>query len=176
MINFGHFIYGAAPRTGVVWFVKACEASGLAMIDDDPPKNAGMATVTMIRHPYTWLVSYYLAYRGASDVSPSVDQFAKYARMAADSKRFIELVLKHQPDAVSQMFDSYKADIVMRLEDMPWALVQLLDSLEDPRIDSAGAQYTLPINVMPRVHPRDRKQAAAVVAANADFCERYEYT
>lgn len=179
MIDYGHFCYAAPPRTGVLWFIRACDASGVKPAEYDnracvePPHGNGRFTVTVVRNPYDWLVSYYHAYRGGPTGIPVVDQFAGLARQAGDVGRFVQLVARHKPGSVGGMFDAYRATSVVRLEDMPWALIELLASFG---VDAVAAEYLAPCNVYQGLpHRPDKRIRAELLAAEADFCGRYNY-
>lgn len=182
MITYPQFTFASAPRTASTWFIKVCADVGLgeaqkAHVHVPPPPDwdvGSMLMVTMIRHPYHWLISYYTALQaGATGIDVVDHRFLKIAREASDVNRFVRLYLKRQPGAVGAMFDDYKATSVFRIEDLPWCVVEFLSSLEK---EAVFASYLPPMNAYNGTPPRPNpKLRAAVVAAEHEFCQRYEY-
>lgn len=149
-IDYGLFQFAAPPRTGVSWVTEACRSAGLFSLSmprsaqvraawtpfpkrtDDSPLR-----VSLVRHPCYWLRSVYdsLANVPHSKLVPlgfvhpvPVLTFRKDSFAA-----FVRDHLAKASGTIGQLFDSYKCDARMRLEDMPWAMTELLESLGVPK-------------------------------------------
>src|SRR5690606_83320 len=98
-----------------------------------PPDNPRRDfVITTVRHPYRWLVSYYLALKGGVIGVKAVDVFAKHCREASSLEGFIRRYLNEIPGAVGLMFDAYEASSVLRIEDLPFCLTEFLSLLNCP--------------------------------------------
>lgn len=136
-IDYTLFRFASAPRTGTTWFLKACSAVGLGVgfkasaHTPHNPKDRTSFKVSLARNPCDWLASYYTAiHRGCTNVT-CVDRFMK---MRDDSyESFVLSYLTMMPGAIGEMLTEYNADSYLRIEDMPWAFVELLESLGVPR-------------------------------------------
>ena len=180
MITYPQFTFASAPRTASTWFIQICADAGLGEAHKanvhTPPAEFGKEklSVTMCRHPYDWLVSYYLALQGGATGIAVVDsRFLSLARMSGTVERFVKLYLRRQSGEVGAMFDEYKANTVLRVEDLPWNVIELLSSIGK---ESDTAKWLPAQNAFTGIPPQpNRKLRQAVVAAEREFCERYEY-
>jgi len=125
MIQYKNFSFAAPPRTGTTWFIKAASICELgdgqkATLHIPPPADWNGFVVSMIRHPYDWLASFFLSLRGGSVGVECVDVFA-FARYHDSPESFIQRYLENIPGEVGKMFDTYRANAVIRLEDLPYA-------------------------------------------------------
>jgi len=182
MIEYEKFRFAAPPRTASTWFMKAASLAGLGdgykatvHIPAEPTRNAALS-VSMIRHPVDWLVSYFQTLKGGTIGVTCVDVFVPVARRAANVHEFLDSYLVNCRGMVGAMFDTYAADSVYRVEDLPWAVCEFFETLGLSR-DKADAPRDLgpqnPWNgVPPAVDPDVRRR---IVSAETDFCERYDY-
>lgn len=181
MIDYGTFRFAAPPRTGCTWFLKACSTAGLgegfkAHVHQPIPPNTTGLTVSLIRHPYDWLISYYYALQGGSTGIVEVDKLSSMARTTLDSTHFINSYTRYIPGVVSEIFDSYHADSVMKTEELKWASLEFFDSLNvnQKRLDlikqlpPQNVGKNLPIKI-------DTKLRERVCEAEDSFCNRYDY-
>lgn len=139
-IDFGLFRLSAPPRTGMGWMIPALVRCGIKTIGGTnypftpPSQDPSRITVSLVRHPCTWLESFHEHWRGRffehfplcsiSEVrGESPDEFAR------------SIAISH-PGAVWKLYQSYNADVCLKVEDMPWALFTLLESLrvEDEKL------------------------------------------
>jgi len=179
MIEFDRFVLASAPRTGTTWFRKAAADVGLGApakfnVHIPPPEDYTGFVVTLVRHPYDWLVSYYLSLKGGAIGVPAVDQFCNIARGSYGVYDFLAQYVRLFPGEVSKMFDLYRASSVLRLEDFPWAVISFFETI-DATIPTSLKDTPLQNARKGEYHIPNKKLKQQVVEAEADFCERYEY-
>ena len=186
----GMFDFAAPPRTGVCWFVKACRCSNLMLFPNSgsvaasfhpwptPREDGEVLRVALVRHPCHWLRSLYDSFRTGlylenASLSRLWGQFVEIRKDSFES--FVLDCIEKMPGKITAIFDSYKADVRMRIEDMPWALTELLDSLgvEKSLLDKIAS---LP----PVARSRNKSEWKAglfdrVVAVEKQFCEDLDY-
>jgi hypothetical protein len=136
MIDLQLFQFSTAPRTGTAWLLKAASLAGLGDHSEDKahqPHATGpsqLLRVSLVRHPCDWLASYYSGVHRRSTNSPA-DSFMQCDNSSFES--FVRSYLRTMPGGVGQVFFAYNADSYMKLEDMPWAFAELLESAGVPR-------------------------------------------
>lgn len=182
MIAFNKFVFATPPRTGTVWFLKACEIAGMSTgsrfeAHSPPPSKFGGYCVSIVRHPFTWLESYYDNIKGSKISVQPVDKFSHHCLNSDSFEEFVNLVLKWIPGGVGRMFDDYNPTSVFRLEDLPWAAIQFLQSNVDlsrdqiDRIVQLGKQ-----NISKeQVRPKNQSLWNRVVQSERIYCDRYDY-
>ena len=183
MIDYKLFQFASPPRTATTWFLRACDTVGLGngfkshVHSPPPPDHRGKGIiVSLVRHPYDWLVSYYYGLLGGSVGVTEVDEMAPLFRQSRDFWAFGRRYIRKMPGTISKMFEAYWPTNVMRVEDLPWAAVELFEMLgikkrllkDVPRIRPANFTKRSPYVDFPRL----RK---AVVKAEKEFCDRYDY-
>jgi len=175
MLQYKLFDFACPKRTGGLWFWKASQLAGLGMgftrayeLEDAPRIQTMFPRVnkdnklrlSLVRHPCNWLASYYV---NTPQYRESFDTYVEGVLSCGCSR------------SVKRLFATYKADIVLRLEDMPWAYIELLESL------GVGAEYRdnvrqlKPQNVstnLPKWNPELRKR---VMKVEKEMCDEYEY-
>ena len=182
MIDYGLFRFASPPRTGTTWFRKACLACGLGdpgrtgVHEPHEDEPTSILRVSLVRHPADWLRSYWSSiHPGVIGVS-AVDSFRHLGREGGFD-RFVRECLQFAPGQVGLMVERYNADTVLRLEDMPWALIELLESLGVPesksrRCLSLGPQNTSSSGLLPAWSAVLRRR---VMAAEEELAERFDY-
>jgi len=181
MIQYPGFFFCSPPRTGSAWFRSFCAKVGLgeqgaAKVHIPPPADWSDYSVSIVRHPLDWLASYYSVIRGGVIGVPEVDQFSEPARNTSDVAAFIWYVADRMPGAVGRMFDAYQTSSVIRLEDFPWAPVELLQAV-GVSVTSLRTHSSLPPMNM-RIGTRRRvpgKTQARLRDAESEFLLRYGY-
>lgn len=111
--------------------MRACFQAGLgtqpkARVHEPHDNGSSVLKVSMVRHPCDWLASYWNEIGNARLGIPT-DVFAPLP--ADDFDDFVRAYLKKIPGAIEQIFDAYHGDSYLRLEDQPWALEELLESV-----------------------------------------------
>lgn len=179
MINFKLFEFAAPPRTGSTWFIHAMAAAGLVTDHKNqvhvpfPDAEQTAIRVSLVRHPCTWLRSYY------GEIHPSilhvdcVDTFRKLPSSSFDD--FVRKYLRRMPGGVDRMYSGYRADTVLRMEDYPWNVIDLLESVGIPK-EKRESCLRLPIvnasGKLPYWKPALRER---VLEAERRLLDRYEY-
>lgn len=181
MIDYGQFRYSGPPRCASTWCLKVFADAGLGVGSKAkvhiPPEPSQMALdVSTVRNPIDWLCSYWNALRGGHTGVLVVDFLMSPARRAQTVVQFLEFYLEEQPGAVGRIHRAYAADTVLRIEDFPWAMQEFLESVGIPSKWARDAVSLPPQNVYNGeacgVGKRLRRR---IVAAEAEFCETYEY-
>jgi hypothetical protein len=122
LIDYGRIKFAAPPFVGAEWFVRAMQLAGFGPGFSNKAyglfKENGRSTeelrVTLVRNPLDWIEATYLNTR---------DCLTCKGNFQAHVRRFID-----NPGTVTNLYDQYQADLVLRIEDTPWCLVELLSS------------------------------------------------
>lgn len=181
MIDYGPFAFCAPPRTGTTWFIKAAYEAGLGSapktrIHTPPTSSYNGLVVSLVRHPYHWLESIYYGLEGGFIGVQQVDKYASIARQSEDFADFVNRCIEEHPKGISQAFDSYRANSVLRLEDFPWAAVEFFESIGAKK-DKLEKVAKLPPQNARKGEPvfLNKKLKDLVVQAEKDLYERYNY-
>ena len=83
-------------------------------------------------------------------------------------KDFVEDYLDHCPGAVGRVFAQYRADSCLRLEDMPWALIDLLKSFGKVVSQRESGPSVVVYNIGDALY-------RLVMQAEANIVQRYDY-
>ena len=134
MINYSKFHFACPPRTGTIWFLKACQLAGLgpgfkeaAHAPFCARASKSVLRVSLVRNPCDWLAS---CYSIITENGRDVDHLVPFAQLNSSTfDDFVYDYLYHFPGFVTKLFLSYKADTYMRIEDMPEAFIELMQSI-----------------------------------------------
>lgn len=184
MIEYPRFCFASAPRTGSTWFLNAAALSGIQPTNGTTaagkhiPFQPGWPSlkISIIRHPFSWLCSYYGALKGGAVGIPVVDRYAPIAREALTVEEFIDHVVAADLRP-SQVFAHYGADQVMKLEDMPYAASEFLRAQGGKICSNDLKTHLGPINARkerPAVRHMNRL-IDKVITLDEEFCDEYEY-
>lgn len=156
--------------------------------------------VSMVRHPCDWLRSMFDAWQNSSQNiffqthmrlcrfrfhesswigdGDNQNHFPYREFASSPGSHFDEFVvryLKRNAGEIGRIFDSYKTDTRLRLEDMPWALIELLESLgvEQDKLDRI-------VDLAPqsKAETRSRWQSdlrQQVLESETEFCQNLDY-
>lgn len=132
MIDYQQFEYAAAPFTGAEWFARATQLAGLSsnVICQQAygpfPEMAGKRLrVSTVCHPCDWLAYCYMETRRKY----SSNHLGRFHALQYDTFRgFVGSYLAKMSGGVGELFGRYKADTVLRVEDLPAAFVELAES------------------------------------------------
>jgi len=178
-VDLGLFEFASPIGTCANWLIRQCDKAGLRLLD--PSFNVYerfggdrfKPRVSLVRHPCSWLG---FVYDAVGEGLPFGEDLAMFSVMVdgPDFDVFVRNYLKHVPGEVGRVFDSYLCDTRMRVEDMPWALKELLDSFGVPermlkRMDDSFDSRPVSNH---RWNPRLRME---VMEAERKICERLDY-
>jgi len=179
------FHFAAPPRTGCNHFLSACHKAGLGEFGREdalrhfPRENDGKKLrVSLVRHPCWWLASVWTGLNEPGLESNTDVHFVRTSFVGLDKSSFDAFVLSYLQSSstgVSCLFDQYKADTRLRVEDMPWCLLELLETFEVPKVflDLAELHWrSRQLEVLPEWTPHLYQQ---VLDAEVDFCEDHDY-
>lgn len=182
MIIYDKFVFASPPRTGSSWFMAAAEMSGMKKLEGvlphhPPPAKHDGFVVSIVRHPYEWLISYYRALGGSEIGVPEVDVLAHCGRLARNTDEFLQLYLTNHRGCVGKIFDVYAAATVYRVEDFPWCALELFHACgADMQQLSKAAKIEIQNHHEYIPEALDPKIRTMVMRAERDFCQRYDYT
>lgn len=160
----------AAPRCcGAEWFDHAMWMAGV-----NGPRVEGKSNepfqaeatarprVSTVCHPCLWVeLNYWFS------LSEVQDQQIAHARLVG----FLSDYFRTCRGDISRMFRSYEADAVMRLEDQPAAIIELLGSMG---VKPPALRHLRGPSLPPRLEWKPEVRAA-FLAAEKEVCERYDY-
>lgn len=164
MIQFEKFDFAAPPFTAVGTFVMTMLRADFKLYGrkDDIASvpfsgDPGRLRVSLVRHPYSWLHSYYQQIIRLPATTPQ--------------KTFDEFTLDYvqqTPGRISRMFAGYAADTCLRVEDFPMALSEFIESLGVPcAVSGQGTPSNFP--------GQNFELRRRVVAAEKEYSEQYDY-
>lgn len=182
MIDFGPFQFAGAPRCATTWILHAVSAVGMGdfskasvHIPHQPPKRGETEKLkaSMVRHPYDWLASYYAATKLGHTGVPAVDRFQVLP--FGSFKTFVEGYLREMPGAVGNIFSSYGANILLKVEDLPWCWMELLSMVGVSEARWRRCEGVTRQNWCQRLPKLDSRLKRAVMRSEREMVERYEY-
>jgi hypothetical protein len=178
MIQFELFDLACPPRVGGAWALRAAERAEVLPIGGDGLHGLPVAAsynIGIARHPFTWLQSYYAA-GGPNFPGDSGGKLAELVKQSVSIHAFFRNYLLLAPGAVGKAFNAYRVDTILRMEDFPWAMFELLHAVGVSEQDAVEATRHLPPS-NPGAYATyiDKELKRKVVKAEKDFCERYEY-
>lgn len=177
MKRFDQFLFAAPPRTGISWFLRAASFVGLNSDVGHPYApflDADILSVTIVRHPYDWLGSLYFTPPRQLCGVQDIEYIKDLARRASRFGEFIRLCSCH-PNLVAGVFDEYRASSIIRLEDFPWAVIELFKSVG---VASETARRIVDLHYSGGIKfPVDGevRLKALIVGSESDFCCRFDY-
>lgn len=155
MIKLRTFSIQAPPRCGAGWLLKAIKIAGVEIkqphrqVWEPETISTDRHTISIIRHPYEWLRSFYFANRG--ELYPK--SLERLVRCACNSTSLFEFINTGiEKKLVTWTFRQYDANSVIRLEDFPAAPIMLFDMFWYPAFSCDSAEK---IEALPRTDPTD---------------------
>lgn len=158
VIDCGQFVFACPPNVGEGWFLAAAQLCGLGTGFRHQAHSGFRAThlpkMSMICHPCDWLAWDYASkgYNGWN--------------------RYFRSYVFNPPGHVARIFRAFGAEVVFRYEDLPWAFVQLLESLDVP----VHPQVMEIPKSAPDRRMWNRKDRQFVINAEREICDAYGYT
>lgn len=177
MIDYTLFDFAAPPLAGADWFIKAAQLCGLGpgfchAAHDPFPERRSMnkLRISLVRNPWDWLVSVFLCLNHQAGLSNYIAPISTLDHGSLDS--FVWDYLCHHAGCVGKIFDQYRADFSMRVEDLPGAFITLAPSLGIPK-SLYNRVSNLPVE---QSHYRTNPEIRSMVLdAERSFAERYDY-
>lgn len=177
MIDYGLFQFAAPPKTGVTWFLNAVQLAGYgpgfryrAFEPFNGVRKEGVIRVSLVVHPYLWL---HRIYESISKGELSLQEACIPISCVGSFEQFVNQYLSSHVGFLTRYYSLYEADLVLRLEDMPYALEEFLESLgTDSLMMDSFRRLRSRIYSSP---PNNRQLKFQVVKAEWEFCDRYDY-
>jgi hypothetical protein len=101
-----------------------------------------------------------------------LQEFYVAAEQTHNFEQFVDLLLLASPGAIGRLFSRYKADSVLRLEDMPWALMETAGALG---LSEDAAAQCVTVEKIPEPALSSVRQKDLVVESERELCSRYDY-
>lgn len=175
------FEFSAPPRTATTWVQNACTAcylpsGGKASIHIPPNGKHNKLWVTTVRHPADWLLSYWVNIFPGKVSVIEVDAFADLPGTSFDE--FILAYLEQMPGGVGKMYEAYRADSYLKIEDLPFCWMEFMVTLRVPEV------YRDRCLQIPIMNESDRKKGKpkwnpslwkAVLNAEEPIMEHFNY-
>lgn len=186
-IQFNSFVFASPTRTASNWFRTACAVAGMDRnkrgIHEPFAKGEKLHRVTMVRHPVAWLHSMYYSHNCGWTGTRLGDMLSAEANRICFAE-FVEWYLKNEPGLVGRIFDLYKADTTIRVEDLPGAAVDFLRlrGVSEAALAAIAAMPVvngwtgLPPQKMTAGLPLSDELTAAILSAEHAYCSRWGYT
>jgi len=184
MIDYKQFHFGAAPRTGSTWVMRAASVAGFGLgfktEVHSPPAERCLSwfNVTLVRHPYEWLISYYYFLQGGAVNQPLVDVLMPAARKAMDFEHFVLLYAEGHAGQFTKIVKSYCGDSVIRTEELKRGIIELFRTLGVSEDRLEKIQELSPINVNNRKGDFDNEipyLQGIVMRAEPELYEHFDY-
>lgn len=184
MINYGRFQFYSAPRTGTTWMLKALAVAGFGektKTEAHIPPSRGekpLSSLTIVRHPYHWLESFYQAIGGGLIGVDEVDYFSRICRETNTFREFVEVCFDRHPTPISRMFGRYCSSMALRTFDLPDAGIEFFETLGvsiTPDLEKKIRLIGRPNSRIETPLHRDDWAYRVVMAAEAEFCDQYEF-
>lgn len=184
-VEYPFFSFAAPPETGHAWFVEACRSAGLgrgsvedALVPFSSERGGDELRVSLVRHPCSWLASTYRALQRMNEEHPRAVHFLGTSFVGLDKSSFDAFVrsyLNTFPTGISCLFDRYESDVRFRFEDMPWALSELLETFDVPRVMRERAERLERPDCSERLPPWKTHLHRQVMEAEEEFCHALDY-
>ena len=179
MIRYGSFDFACPPRTGTYWFIRAVQLAGFGPGFKDRahaefgPRRNGVLRVSLVRHPCDWLASCYAPIKRKE---PDANQLGRFVTLPSDSfHSFVSGYIEEMPGEVGRKYAEYRADVCLRIEDMPWAVLELLESLRGTMPHRRLVAELKPQNVSPSVPDWNVDMRRVALDCEDVVAERYDY-
>lgn len=141
-MEFSGFSYAAPPATGERWIFNCIkqiygtqDEFNLQEIITPCKFDAKTISLTSVRHPCEWLRVYYENFykRKIFLGFPLIDELSIFPNLTWEE--FITMYIDQYPGRITEIFNLYPSSSVMRFEDQPWVLIEILKTLGIPRKD-----------------------------------------
>lgn len=130
-IHYDGFDFACPPRVGTRWFLHACQLAGLGPGFQEQAhaefNGNRQLKVSLVRDPRHWLQSAYASILQNDQDAIRLGGFYMLTRISFND--WLDEYLDDPHLSVMGLFDQYRADTVMRIEDMPWAFVEFMESI-----------------------------------------------
>ena len=179
MINYGSFQFACPPRTGTMWFIGAAQLSGFGAAFKPaahmpfPPERGKVLRVSLVRHPCNWLASCYSAICERTLTTNHLSAFTRLDISSFDC--FVNQYLENIPGSIGELYNRYMADSCLRIEDMPWAFVELLSSLGVSSEMKELCKHIGKRNTSESLPTWDKRLWRLVMKSESEICEAYDY-
>lgn len=180
MVVGDQFILACPPFCGGNRFMDHCADIGVELICRgslfDPPDNEDRDRLylSFVRHPYTWLKEFFInAQLGVGSLfEPELTALAVKHNSLAGFIRYCA----SKENVVYSIFVKYRADSVLRLEDYPWNIAEVFESLDIPETTIKTLPLKESAGISNAVFVKDEQVLRKlVVNSERAFCSAYNY-
>jgi hypothetical protein len=184
IIDYGPFQLASPPRTATTWFERAAFLAGFnrgvnqhAHVHKPPLDNYGLM-VTLVRHPYDWLDSYFHELKGGFCGVAEIDVLVPIVRESTSFNQFLREYLKRFPGFLGSLVRLYNPTTILRVEDLPWSAVELFGSLGATSAQLQEIVVMAPKNsrlIRYNGNGSDAPLRKAVCDAEEEYCDMFNY-
>jgi len=176
MIQYGLFTFACPPHTAADWFIRAAQSIGLGpgfrfhAYEQFHGTDHDRLRVSLVRHPCSWLGECWLSLQKGEIESNHTGYFSMLPKETF--QQFVQSYLAKDPGSISRLYNRYEANTYLRVEDLPWAFLELAESLGVPEVMLAKIrQLTTPTQALQLpdyLH-------CQVIEAECTIAELYDY-
>jgi len=148
MIDYGKYSFAAPPCTGEDWFITASQLAGYGpgfrhhAHEPWVGSNREQLRVSIIRRPVEFLRTVYSRLKNAK-LSNGIVFFASLEDSSFEE--FASDYIEKMPGKITELYNMYESDVILRVEDTPWAFIEFAMSIDtDPAFVSTLRR--LPVN------------------------------
>lgn len=183
MIDYGPFRFASPPRTATTWFERACYLAGFERGVNqhshvhEPPEDDEKLSVTIVRHPYDWLESYYHELSGGFCGVAEVDLLVPLVRKSVRFEQFVQSYAKHRAGFLFDLVGTYRPSSIIRVEDLPWAAVEFFDAFDVTAEQFQEIVILAPRNSRLKQYNGNGGDTWRKLACEAEpeYCDAFEY-
>jgi len=176
MIQYNLFTFACPPHTAADWFIKASQSIGLGpgfrhhAYEQFQGTAHSQLRVSLVRHPCSWLGECWLSLRKNEVESNHTGYFSMLPKDTFH--QFVQGYLAKDPGSISRLYNRYEADTCIRVEDLPWAFLELAESLGVPEVMLSKARRLVPPVQAVQLPDHLHRQ---VIDAEREVVESYDY-
>lgn len=178
MIDYKLFQFASAPLTGVDWIIRAAQLSGLGpgfsaiAVKGFGECNGSSIRLSSVRNPCDWLAACWEFLKNHD--RPYGRSLLPFSKLKNETfEQFVGDYLKEFPGWISKIQSSYRANVCLRYEDLPWSFVEFGSSvgIEEEMLDNVKRWMSRPQPSF--VEWNDLR--SRLLESEEEFCERYDY-
>lgn len=180
MIDCGDFQFACPPLTGGGWFVDNLKRVGVSykltdglfsLFQPFPYTNNGSNSlkVSLVRHPCDWLSHNYQDIKNSGYIGMKTPFLELLSVNTLED--FVRDYLMFCPGEMAKLFLSYEADTFMRIEDMPWAMVEFLEMIGIERPHNLSKTTTVQLG--PPI--MDKNLRRQILTAERRLADAFDY-
>ena len=182
MIVFDQFVFASAPCTGTPWFLRVCQElkmQNVALLETSfeppPPGFDEKLVLSFVRHPATWLESFFDEWNKGPIGIQSFDMLWTLKQQTQSFYHFLDCYLNLYQGYVSEVFRSFKTDTAIKYENINEGVGEFLLALGFQCPSCYSQTLVTPIKSHIHVGKCDRSLRKRILQAEPTLVELYDY-